>query len=86
MGALALAVKCPVKFASTLLIITLEVEMLKKLSPEVTSAAVWVKDTIELMTSVVGYPLNGGLVNNMTGIANHGCILLFIHFRALFLS
>ena len=57
MGAVALVVKCPVRLVSTLLIITFEVNTQKKISSEVTSAAVWVKDTRELITSVLGCPL-----------------------------
>ena len=60
MGALALVVKCPVKFVSTLLIIMFEVNTQKKVSSEVTSAAVWVEDTRELITSVLGCPLKAG--------------------------
>ena len=51
MGALALVVRFPVKFVSTLLIITFELNTRKKLSSEVTSAAVWDVDTRELITS-----------------------------------
>ena len=57
MGALALVVKCPVNFVSTLLIIMFEVNTQKKLSSEVMSEAVWVEDTRELTTSVLGCPL-----------------------------
>ena len=52
MGSLALVVKCPVKFVSTLLVIIFKVYTQKMLSSAVTSAAVWVKDTRELMTSL----------------------------------
>ena len=57
MGVLALVVKCPVKFISALLIIIFEVYTQKKLSSAVTSASVWVEDTRELITSVLGCPL-----------------------------
>ena len=60
MGALALVVRCPVKFVSTLLVIMFKVNTQKKLSSEVTSAAVWVKDTRELMTSILGCPIKAG--------------------------
>ena len=57
MGALALVVKCPVKCVSTLLIIIFGVNTQKKLSSAVTYAAVLVKDTRKLITSVLGCPL-----------------------------
>ncbi len=57
MGALALVVRFPVEFVSTLLIITYELYTQKKLSSEVTSAAVWDVDTRELMKSISGRPL-----------------------------
>ena len=57
MGALALVVKCPVKFIFALLIIIFEIYTQKKLSSAVISAAVWGEDTRELIASVFGCPL-----------------------------
>ena len=79
MGALALVIRCPVKFVFTLLIITFELNTQKKFVIRSDVCGCMGCGHKRVDNKHLRPSSLGGLVKDMTVVANHGCFLLFIH-------
>ena len=79
MGALALVVRCPFKFVSTLLIIIFKLNTQKKVVIRSDICGYLGQGHKRVESKRFWLSPQGGLVEDMTVVAYHGCFLLFIH-------